>query len=167
MVEVYDDRVDIVSPGGICKGITCENFGTVSITRNSSIASMLYRIGYIEQMGTGIMRMRNAAKEASVAEPVFELAGFFKVTFRRNTPQSTVASDKQAIASDGQAIKTSDRKRAILAYIEEHAQTTAAEVANLLGLSKGRVRAILQEMAIDGTIEKVGANRYAYYVLRQ
>jgi ATP-dependent DNA helicase RecG len=40
MVEIFDDRVDIVSPGGICKGITRENFGTVSITRNSTIASM-------------------------------------------------------------------------------------------------------------------------------
>ena len=47
MVEIYDDRVDIVSPGGVCKGITRENFGTISITRNSIVASMLYRTGYI------------------------------------------------------------------------------------------------------------------------
>lgn len=167
MVEIYDDRVDIVSPGGVCKGITRENFGTVSITRNSVLASMLYRIGYIEQMGTGIMRMRNAAKEAKIAEPVFELSGFFKVTFKRNTAQSTATSDKQAIAIDWQSIKTSDRKRAILSYIEEHAQATTSEVSNLLGLSKGRVRAIFQEMANDGTIEKVGDNRHAYYVLKR
>jgi ATP-dependent DNA helicase RecG len=69
MVEIYDDRVDIVSPGGLCKGITRENFGAVSIARNSVITSMFYRIRYIEQMGTGIKRMRNAAIEANVAEP--------------------------------------------------------------------------------------------------
>ena len=62
MVEIFDDRVDIVRPGGICKGITHDNFGTVSITRNSLIASMFYRIDYIEQMGTGIRRMRNATR---------------------------------------------------------------------------------------------------------
>ena len=84
MVEIYDDRITIISPGGVCKGITHENFGTISITRNSILASMLYRVGYIEQMGTGIVRMKNAAKEAKVAEPEFELSGFFKVTFRRN-----------------------------------------------------------------------------------
>ncbi|GHV52044.1 transcriptional regulator [Synergistales bacterium] len=167
MVEIYDDRVDIVSPGGVCKGITRKNFGTISITRNSVIASMLYRIGYIEQMGTGIMRMKNAAREAKVAEPAFELSDFFKVTFKRNEAQSTAAIACQSIASDWQAIKTSDRKRAILSYIEEHSQTTSAEAADLLGLSKGRVRAIIQEMVGDGTIEKVGNNRYAYYVLKQ
>jgi predicted HTH transcriptional regulator len=28
---------------------------------------MLYRIDYIEEMGTGIVRMKNAAREANVA----------------------------------------------------------------------------------------------------
>ena len=87
MIEVFDDRVDIVSPGGLCKGITPKNFGTVTITRNPIIASMLFRIDYIEQMGTGIGRMRNAAREANVAEPKFEFSGFFKVTFKRNIAQ--------------------------------------------------------------------------------
>lgn len=159
MVEIYDDRVDIVSPGGVCKGITPENFGTVSITRNSILASMFYRISYIEQMGTGIVRMKNATKDAHVAEPVFELTGFFKVTFKRNTTQSTAASDWQAI--------TSDRKHTIVAFIEKHEQITAAKAAEILNLSKGRVRAILQEMTSEGTIKKVGNNRYTYYVLRE
>ncbi len=91
--EVYDDRVDIVSPGGTCKGITPENFGTISITRNSIIASMLYRIGYIEHMGTGIIRIREAAKEANVAVPTFELSSFFKVTFIRSGTPLLAASD--------------------------------------------------------------------------
>jgi ATP-dependent DNA helicase RecG len=164
MVEVYDDRVDIVSPGGVCKGITRENFGTISITRNSVLASMLYRIGYIEQMGTGIMRMKNATREAKVAAPEFELSGFFKVTFKRNV---TASSGNLAVASGNQAVKASDRKRAILSYIEDHAQITAAEAIEYFGISSGRARQIFREMVIDGTIEKVSDNRFAYYVLKQ
>lgn len=180
MIEIYDDRVDIISPGGVCKGITPENFGTVSITRNSILASMFYRIGYIEQMGTGIVRMKNATREAHVAEPVFELTGFFKVTFKRNAVQSIVTGDKQAIASDRKAMKSrdnqgiagdrkamnpSDRKQAVVAYLE-HSQITATEAAAMLKLSKGRTRAILQEMVSEGTIVKVGDKRYTYYVLK-
>lgn len=164
MVEIYDDRVDIVSPGGVCKGITPENFGTISITRNSVLASMFYRIGYIEQMGTGIVRMKHATRDAHVAEPVFELTSFFKVTFKRNTVQTTAAGDKQAIASDWKAIGISDRKDTIVTYIEEHTRITAAEAADILKLSKSRVRAILQEMVGEGMIKKIGKNRYTYYV---
>jgi ATP-dependent DNA helicase RecG len=89
MVEIFDDRVDIVSPGGVCRGITPENFGTISITRNPLVQNMFYRVGYIEQMGTGIMRMRNATKEADVAEPKFELDNFFKISFKRPTIESS------------------------------------------------------------------------------
>lgn len=166
MVEIYDDRVDIVSPGGVCKGITPENFGTVSITRNSIIASMFYRINYIEQMGTGIMRMKNAARKAHVAEPEFEFSGFFKVTFKRNEQvQSIGTSDGRAIASDERAIGIHDRKRVILSRIEEHGHLTVAEIADFLGLSKVRARTTLKEMADEGTIQKIGKNRYTYYVL--
>jgi ATP-dependent DNA helicase RecG len=83
MVEIFDDRVEITNPGGAPKGITTQNFGTVSITRNPIIASLLHRSEYIEQMGTGIERMRQASREANVEEPRFETNGFFKVTFKR------------------------------------------------------------------------------------
>jgi ATP-dependent DNA helicase RecG len=97
MVEVFDDRVDVASPGGVCKGITSENFGTVSIARNPINASMLFRADYIEQMGTGIERMKRAAREANVAEPAFELFGFFRVTFKR--PESDFISGLQSAAN--------------------------------------------------------------------
>ena len=166
MVEIFDDRVNIVSPGGVCKGITPENFGTISITRNNTIATLLHRSDYIEQMGTGIERMRNAARDAQVAEPEFELSDFFKVTFKRDAILSSEASDRQAIAVDRQAIETSDRRSVILTHLEEHRQVTATAAATLLGLSKSRTRAVLLAMVNDGMLEKISDKRYAYYVLK-
>jgi ATP-dependent DNA helicase RecG len=89
--------VEIVSPGGVCKGITPENFGAVSITRNSTIVSMFFRIHYIEQMGTGIGRMREATRAANVAEPEFHLADFFKVTLKRNELDTYIGRRRLAI----------------------------------------------------------------------
>jgi DNA-binding transcriptional regulator PaaX len=40
-----------------------------------------------------------------------------------------------------------------------------ADLIKIVGLSEGRVRALLCEMVSDGTIEKNGNNRYAHYVL--
>jgi ATP-dependent DNA helicase RecG len=111
MAEVFDDRVDIVSPGGVCKGITPENFGTVSITRNPIIASMFFRIDYIEQMGTGIGRMRNAAQEANVAEPKFEFIGFFKVTFKRNEAGASIGT--QSAVNRQLSAATANRRRSV------------------------------------------------------
>jgi ATP-dependent DNA helicase RecG len=176
MVEIYDDRVDIVSPGGVCKGITHENFGTVSIARNSVLASMLHRIGYIEQMGTGIMRMKNAAKAAKVSAPEFELSGFFKVTFKRIVSDVSIgrpsfASDTQAIPSDTKRYPSdtqamlNDRKSAIITYLETYEKVAAPDIARLFGVTNVWARKVLRQMANEGTVKKIGDNRYAYYVL--
>jgi ATP-dependent DNA helicase RecG len=174
MVEVFDDRVEITSPGGVCKGITPENFGTISITRNSIIASMFYRIGYIEQMGTGIMRMKKSTREAHVAEPTFELKNFFKVTFERSETQSENTIKKQAnnkrITSEYKRIQantTNEKKQAIIAYLKEHKHATVADFALLFGLSETRMRAVLLEMTKEKTLEKIGRTKSSYYVLKQ
>jgi ATP-dependent DNA helicase RecG len=164
MVEIFDDRVDVVSPGSVCKGITPENFGTVTITRNPIIASMFFRIDYIEQMGTGIGRMRNATREANVAEPKFEFSGFFKVTFKRSAIETSIGC--QSVANRSLSVAATDRKRAVISYLEENGQARVADFAGVIGLSDGRVRALLREMVNDGTIEKIGDKRYAHYVLK-
>jgi ATP-dependent DNA helicase RecG len=169
MVEIFDDRVDIVSPGSVCKGITNENFGSVSICRNSALASMLYRIGYIEQMGTGIIRMRNATREANVAEPLFDFSGFFKATFKRSHAQSTVSIGTQSAVnrhSIGSQSAVTERKDAIITYLKEHKKTTTSDIATFLHISERWARTILRNMVEDGTVEKVGSNRYTYYVLK-
>jgi ATP-dependent DNA helicase RecG len=84
MVEVFDDRVDITNPGGFCKGLSKENFGTVSVTRNSLLASLLHRIHFIEEMGTGIERMRIATQAAGVPDPEFRVeTKFWTISFKR------------------------------------------------------------------------------------
>jgi ATP-dependent DNA helicase RecG len=165
MVEIFDDRVDIVSPGGVCKGITPKNFGTVTITRNPIIASMFFRIDYIEQMGTGIGRMRNATREANVAEPKFEFSGFFKVTFKRNETGSSIGH--QSATNRSLSTTTADRKKCVISFLEKNSQGKVSDFINLISLSEGRVRDLLRDMVSDGTIEKVGQNRYAYYILKR
>ena len=95
-VEIFDDRVEITSPGGAPSGITDANFGKLSVRRNPIIASMLHRIDYVERMGTGIERMRRAADSAGVEEPSFDRDGFFKVLFTRDElgEEGKIASEK-------------------------------------------------------------------------
>ena len=60
--KVFDSRVEISNPGSLPHGMTLEDFGKRSLTRNPTIASLLHRIRYIEKMGTGINRMKEASE---------------------------------------------------------------------------------------------------------
>ena len=169
MVEIFDDRVEITNPGGLPKGITKENFGTTSITRNPIIASLLHRADYIERMGTGINRMTSAMEKAGLEKPIFKTEGsFFKVIFMRdelehNGGMATINSDKLAIGSDRLAIDISDREPTILNYLNENGKGKSADFVKLLGLSHQRIRQILQSMIKSGLIDKHGENRHTYY----
>jgi ATP-dependent DNA helicase RecG len=58
-VEMYDNRIEVISPGGLPKGISKENFlnDNLSIPRNNVISSVLYNLSIIEKFGTGIRRI--------------------------------------------------------------------------------------------------------------
>jgi hypothetical protein len=64
--------------------------------------------------------MKNAARAANVAEPEFELSGFFKVMFRRKLSNpTTVPSDTQAILGD--------RKQSTANHLKIHKKTVPSD----------------------------------------
>lgn len=80
-LNIFSDRIAIVSPGELPNGVTLENLGEVSVPRNRLIADMVLRTGLIDKLGTGIKRMRAMMREHGLEEPKFEeLDEIFKVT---------------------------------------------------------------------------------------
>lgn len=61
-VTWYDDRVEIVSPGGPYGIVSVENFGEPGITdyRNPSLAEAMRVLGFVQRFGVGIATARDA-----------------------------------------------------------------------------------------------------------
>ena len=74
-VSMFDDRIEIVSPGGLPSGITEEEylFGKLSVLRNRNLANVFYRLGFVEIFGTGITRIKQLYAEALI-KPDFEVS---------------------------------------------------------------------------------------------
>jgi ATP-dependent DNA helicase RecG len=99
-VEIYTDRIEVVSPGGLPKGMTLADLGRKSVRRNVLIADLLHRIGFIEKAGTGIKRIRDEAREGGYPEPVWETNGFTTAIFRPN-PEVRAEAEAQLGAQVG------------------------------------------------------------------
>lgn len=128
MVEIFDDRVEITSPGGLPKGLNPADFGTVSLLRNPNIANLMQRIDYIEKMGTGIRRMQNLLKEAGLAPLRYEFSGFVRAVFTRLVAsQATEQATEQATAQ-----VDSEKVELILTFCTE--PKSRDEIMNYLGL---------------------------------
>ncbi len=91
-VEIYTDRIEVVSPGGLPKGMTLADLGTKSVRRNALIADLLHRIDFIEKAGTGIRRIRDEARHGGYPVPEWEVNGFTTAVFRPN-PEVRAAAE--------------------------------------------------------------------------
>jgi ATP-dependent DNA helicase RecG len=95
-LDIFSDRLEITSPGVLPLGITLQDLGEgISEVRNRLIVKIFREAGYVEQLGTGIMRIKEACRKNALPEPRFEETGnFFKVTiFRRRLTLSPDVKD--------------------------------------------------------------------------
>ena len=88
-VAVYDDRLEVTSPGGLYNGLTYEEvMNGHSKIRNKGIANIFSQMGLVEAWGSGIKRILNAAEEYGLLKPRFqEFDNMFRVELFRNSFQ--------------------------------------------------------------------------------
>jgi predicted HTH transcriptional regulator len=85
-IEMYRDRLEIISPGGLYGKITIDSLGKVHPdTRNAALANILELLDVTENRYSGIPTIRSECRMAGLPAPVFGVhRGEFKVTFRNN-----------------------------------------------------------------------------------
>lgn len=168
MVEIYDDRVSIVSPGGVPKGITKENFGKRSIARNPIIADLLRRAHYIEKAGTGIGRMKELMEDSGLKEPEFKYDDFFEASFFRPSYYDKNygtydLSNKNQKKFNNNELSLSKIQQEIINIIIEQPNITQSDIANKLKVSRQSIATNIKELKNSNVIERVGANKKGYW----
>ena len=129
-VELYTDRIEVISPGGLPKGMSLSDLGRKSIRRNALVADLLHRIEFIEKAGTGIRRIRDDVREQGCPAPEFETNGFFTVIFQPN-PNVRAQSALGQIQVTDQV--TDQVKKLLILFAKESLDTV--KLMNKLGLS--------------------------------
>ena len=102
LIEVFDDRVEISNPGGLPSGLKPSEFGRKSVACNPLIASLLNRINYIEKVGTGINRIKQAVAENEKSLVEFSFDNGFSVVFRKlkTISESKLGENELAIVKE-------------------------------------------------------------------
>ena len=97
LVNMYDDRLEFVSVGGLVSGIELESiFLGISQTRNPQLANIFYRMKLMESYGTGIEKIERAYANAPV-HPSYETAkGVFRVILPNMNEAPSAASTLQS-----------------------------------------------------------------------
>lgn len=157
LIEVFDDRVQISNPGGLPSGLKPSEFGTRSVARNPLIASLLHRIDYIEKVGTGISRIRQAVEENGKTSVGFSYDGSFSVVFRKRG----VSSEKTVEKTVEKGSEKSSEK--ILDLIKHNPSITREEIGEMTNLSIRGVEWNLAKLKNEGKIKRVGSRKSGHW----
>ena len=97
LLEVFDRRVDVTSPGALPNHMTVERVraGANPRSRNESMANFMSSMGFMEQRGRGWLIMRREMRSFNETEPELmqdERNKFVRVTFRTDSRHGAESS---------------------------------------------------------------------------
>ncbi|MEW6606841.1 MAG: ATP-binding protein [bacterium] len=82
MISIFDDRIEISSPGKLLPGLSIKDLEGKHATRNRILCDIFNRTLDMERFGTGISKMKLFMKNYGLSEPEFmEEGNFFVVKF--------------------------------------------------------------------------------------
>lgn len=181
-VAVYDDRLEVTSPGGLYNGLTYEEvMSGHSKIRNKVIANVFSQMGLVESWGSGIRRILNAASEYKLPVPKIEVFDdMFRVNLYRNTQDNgnnggfgenfgdnfgenggENFGEKVAIGKDKQ--KVTDTQRKILECVVEDKYISAKQIAEKIGVSGRTVENNIKKLKESGILIRHGSPKSGYW----
>lgn len=154
LVSVYEDRIEVVSVGGLPSGIGLEDILLgLSVCRNPQLAAVFYRLALIEAYGTGMPKIMKAYAGTGLIPRIEVTPHAFKVTL----PNCNAAAKEPA----ADLPQTNEEK--ILDVLAQAGAITRSEVDTLLNVSQSTANRILKRMVREGLLVQEGRGRMTRY----
>ena len=176
-VAVYDDRLEVTSPGGLYNGLTYEEvMNGHSKIRNKAIANIFSQMGLVEAWGSGIKRIFNAAKEYGLLEPKFqEFDNMFRVElFRSSLPMTlenksigeTSEKHRRNIGEASEKQETVDfnsTQLEILKLLMENNRLSAVKLAEKIGVASRNIENNIKKLKELDILVRHGSPKNGYW----
>lgn len=175
-VAVYDDRLEVTSPGGLYNGLTYEEvMNGHSKIRNKAIANIFSQMGLVEAWGSGIKRIFNAAKEYDLPEPQFqEFDNMFRVELFRNNSMTELEKEagessekvRRRVGEGSDIIRgyeLSDTQKKIVNLLLYDRQLSAAKIAEQLGMESRSIEKNIKKLKELGILVRHGSPKNGYW----
>jgi ATP-dependent DNA helicase RecG len=160
-ITIWDDRIEVRSPGSLPGPITLENIRDHHYSRNRRIMTVLKTLGLVEEFGEGMDRMFGEM-EARLMRPPAIVADGVSVTVTLYAGSFLTAEDQAWLALLGHLELTTSERRALVAakrdgYVTRRALRSLMPVVDADALLAGAVA--------KGLFNLVGERGGARYVL--
>ena len=149
-VALYDNRLEITSPGMLMNGVTIEKMKEgYSKIRNRAIANAFSYMKIIEKWGSGIPRIIRECQEYGLPEPeLIDFDGDFRINMYSQPSliqAGTIGTNSDTIGTII-GIKVTSPEERVLTIMKQNARVTQKELQKELGVSLRTVKRMIAEL---------------------
>ncbi|PZV99913.1 RNA-binding domain-containing protein [Metamycoplasma auris] len=184
-VDIYDNRIEITSPGGMFDGTNIQETPTwaiVSRRRNEAIANIFWRINYMEKRGSGL------AKIIELYASQFNYSNHLKPIFMSNEQLFKVVlwnlnyknddlfignirndfnENKKYKANEVEYNATNSQNQIVLDYIESIPSFTRRDIEKVANVKRTRANQIINNLLEENQIIKENDGRSTRYRVKK
>ena len=159
-VQVFDDRVEIISFGGLPYWLSIDKFYEgISQPVNESLMNVFMMSGLVEHTGHGIPKIVSTyGKEAIEFSD-----GMVKITLKF---KSIRTSARLREANQDGAIDISESERKILLWMFENPKITLDELSRITGIKRSTIAKHCSDMQDKGILGRSGSRKTGDWVVK-
>ena len=164
IIELYSDRVEITSAGGLPQELSQEEFlEGVTAPRNKELIRVFKDVDLIENIGSGVLRILEAYDKSCFKF----MEHFLRVSFKYKENPFEYDSKNKVSTNDtiNDTIKLTKNERDILNSIIRNNQITREEIVSVTNISDRTVSRIIKHLQEEKIIERKGSKKTGYWKL--
>jgi|SRR3989338_6074958 len=120
--------------------------------RNQIIASLLSKTKYVEEIGSGINRIKNAMNDAGLSEPIFEY----------NYSFMTILNDKTGGVGVPENVPEK-RLKDILEIIRKDNQINVSTLAKMFNVNEKTIKRDITKLKEKGILKRIGPDKGGHW----
>lgn len=161
-VLIFDDRLEIISPGLLPNIVTIENILNQRYSRNPRIARTLSEFGWVKEMNEGVKRIYSEMEKLFLKEPIYsEPNRNVLLVLENNVLNRTLRTDDKIknLISEEEFIKLNIDERSILHYMFNSGEKMTTKLASkITGRGSTFCRKTLKSLECMGLLKWYGTS---------
>lgn len=170
-IDMFDDRLEIYSPGGMYDGSFVQERDINKIPskrRNPIIADIFNRLKYMERRGSGFKKIRDDYRgqylyTKSMEPEFYSDRDSFILTLMNLNYKKGAEKGAEKGAKTRKAREVEERIEKIFEVIKENPEITQTEIMDKMQVSRKQVQNAVKVLAEHGRIKRIGPNKSGYW----
>lgn len=160
-VEIFRDRIEIMSPGGLPAGLSEQEFveGRITIARNQILTDIFLRLKIIEKLATGVRRIRENYREYRNKPAFHAMENSVLIILPKVKPDDRTIRSEMGDRLD----HLMDNERVIYDIVSSSGPISRRNIEEGVKLKKSQTAGLIKGLRDRGLIVQIGNGRAVQY----